>query len=400
MRFAVVEFQRIGAPDIQKIYQRHKNYTSAKFRFVHKVPIDVDIEGVTQALSGYLPWSEFQKIITNDVGVLQRGLFVDNVRDWQEFNPVNTEIKETLESPARNHFALMNNGVTIIAKRIHNPKQSDFELEGYQIVNGCQTSNVLYETRESLDDTVLVPIRLIGTEDEQVTKDIIRATNRQTEVKEDQFFALEDFTKGIEKFFVTYPESHKLYYERRSCQYESASGIERVRVVTFGDLVRTFAAMFLNEPHRTTKNYSGLVKQVGNKIMHKDHRMEPYYAAAFAKYKIEFFWRSERLETKLKPARFHILLAMRILAVGYDMPDIKARKMAKYADALIAVLHDPDKCEPLIIDAAALIRKAAAGNYERDVIRTEDFTDKVLSLAKDKRSDPTSREKVWYHESE
>jgi recombinase-like zinc beta ribbon protein len=41
------------------------------------------------------------------------------VRDWQDYNAVNTEIKASLGRPeTRARFALMNNGVTVIAKTL------------------------------------------------------------------------------------------------------------------------------------------------------------------------------------------------------------------------------------------------------------------------------------------
>ena len=283
-QFSSVEFVRLGADDIQGMYQRSKNARYAEFNFLNKVTIDASIHGVDQAYSGYLPWSEFKKIITNDADVLQRGLFVDNVRDWQEYNGVNSEMRDTLRSADKNRFVLMNNGVTIIARKMQ-PTGNKFLLENYQIVNGCQTSNVLYDNRNDIDDSVLIPVRLIGTDDEEVTNAIIRATNRQTAVKEEQFFALDTFSKKLEQFFASYPVANRLYYERRSKQYESFS-IEKTRVVGFPNLIRAFAAMFLNEPHRTTRNYAGLIRKVGGDILGKDHRMEPYYVSAFALYKL------------------------------------------------------------------------------------------------------------------
>ena len=56
-----------------------------------------------------------------------------------------------------------------------------FHIQDYQIVNGCQTSHVLNDQRDRLDPSVMVPVRLIGTADEEVIGAIVKATNRQTE---------------------------------------------------------------------------------------------------------------------------------------------------------------------------------------------------------------------------
>ncbi len=376
-QFQSVEFFRIGGDGIQSLYRHTRNAFQTEFVFLNKVTIGAEVEGVAQAYSGYLPWSEFRKVITNDSDTLQRQLFVDNVRDFQDYNGVNSEMRDTLRSPARNRFVLMNNGVTIIAKRIQ-PTGNKFVLEDYQIVNGCQTSNVLYDNRDVLDDSVLIPVRLIGTDNAEVTNRVIRATNRQTEVKEEQFFAIEDYAKKLEEFFQVYPESHRLYYERRSRQYGPLP-IEKTRVVSFPNMVKSFAAMFLNEPHRTSRNYAGLTKKVGGDIFGRDHRMEPYYVAAYALYKLEFFFRNGLLEAQYKPARFQILMAMRILAAGFDMPNMTANKMEKYCEGIADILHDPSRSEELIQSAAKIVWDVAGGEFTRDNIRTEPFTDKVLA---------------------
>src|ERR1044072_8242748 len=140
----------------------------------------------------------------------------------------------------------------------------------------------------------MVPIRLIGTQDEDIINDIVRATNRQTEVKAEQFYALQEFSKALELFCQAFPDLNKLYYERRTRQYHRLP-IEKTRIVTPANIIKAYAAMFLNEPHRTTRNYSALKAKVGTEIFVQGHRMEPYYTAAFAAYKLEFLFRSGKL---------------------------------------------------------------------------------------------------------
>ena len=217
-----------------------------------------------------------------------------------------------------------------------------------------------------------------GTQDESVIHAIIKATNRQTEVKEEQFFALEEFPKHLELYFQSFQEQEKkLYYERRSCQYDRLR-IEKARIITPPNLVRSFAAMFLNEPHRTTRNYKGLRAKIGTSIFGKGHRSEPYYCSAFSLYKLESLFRSKKLEAKFKPARFHILLAARMLANGIEPPNIQSNEMERYCKGLMGMLWDPKIADDLITRAADVIEIVAAGNFQRVNIRTEPFTKKVV----------------------
>jgi AIPR protein len=231
-----------------------------------------------------------------------RSLFYDNVRDWQDFNPVNADIKQTIENKdERPRFALMNNGITVIAKKMRGTGNRFF-IEDYQVVNGCQTSHVLYYSQQQLDESIMVPLRLLATNNENVITAIIKATNRQTEVKEEHLLALSDFSKKLEAFFPTFRPQH-LYYERRSKQYNGDPNVEKTRVITPAYLIRAFASVFLEEPHRATRSYRTLLEGVGKSIFASDHRLEPYYLAAFILYRLEFIFRNQLLDPKYKPAR-------------------------------------------------------------------------------------------------
>jgi hypothetical protein len=197
--FGEVDFSCFGAIDIQRLYSQTRNAISREFLFSSRVEIP-EMPGVTEAYLGHIPASQFLSIIRDDDGEIIPSIFYDNVRDWQDYNPVNTEMRSTLETEKRTRFVLMNNGITIIARTLQHTA-SRFQIEDFQIVNGCQTSHVIFDNRDLVNDAVSIPLRLIATQDESVIEDIIRATNRQTEVKTEQFFAVTDFAKQLEIFF-------------------------------------------------------------------------------------------------------------------------------------------------------------------------------------------------------
>ena len=386
--FREVTFTPLGAEGIQRLYRQTKNAIGREFQFRNRIVIP-EVPDVTEAYLGYLPMPEFVKILSDENGEIVPSLFYSNPRDWQNYNVVNSEIKATLESDEKSQFVLMNNGVTIIARNIR-PSGDKFFIEDYQIVNGCQTSHVLFERAKKDDATVMVPVRLIGTTNEDVINSIIRATNRQTLVTEDQFFALQEFPKQLEAFFQAFPIQQRLYFERRSNQYSRLS-IEKTRIITQPNVIKSFAAMFLNEPHRTTRNYGALKAKVGKEIFGKDHRTGPYYTAAFALYKLEYFFRSGRLEAKFKPARFHILLAIRLLGNPKPLPVVNSHDMENYCKELISILSDEKmekRSDELITRAAKIIESAATSMFNaenifhRDNIRTEPFTKKVIEYCK------------------
>jgi hypothetical protein len=139
--------------------------------------------------------------------------------------------------------------------------------------------------------------------------------------------------------------------------------------------------MFLNEPHRTTKNYKSVKAKLGKEIFAKNQRLEPYYAAALAAYRVEAGFKGKRISAQLKPARFQILLAIRILTAGHTMPLFTANKMEQYCESIVAELKDSATAEIAIQKAVQVVDAATAGNYNRDNIRTESFTDNVRKAA-------------------
>ena len=362
---------------MQSLYRESQNALSKEILFTEKTVVP-EIPGVEQAYLGLLPASQFLKLVENENEEVLTALFYDNVRHWQDWNPVNSEIRETLSNPADAvYFPLLNNGVTIVARQIRLTGNRCM-LQDYQVVNGCQTSYVLHESRAGLNDQVMIPVRLIATQDEAIKNKIIKATNRQTQVTDDQFFALTNFPKKLEAFFPSFLGSKTLYYERRSRQYNGVPGIEKVRVINMTALVRAFAAIFLRIPHRTTRNYKTLLRSVGGEIFNRDHQLEPYYVAGYSHYRLEYLFRNQLLPSELKPARYHLLLAHRLLALNEPQPRMNSHEMSRQCEVLMEGLWNDDQSRILFETAAGLVRDVAAGNLHRDNIRTEPFTQKLL----------------------
>jgi AIPR protein len=267
----------------------------------------------------------------------------------------------------------MNNGVTIIARNMTHTG-SKFVIEDFQIVNGCQTSHVLFDHANDLDPSVLVPLRLIWTQEEDVIEDIIHATNKQTEVTGEQFFAITDFARQLEAFYKTFPDGRKLYYERRSRQYDGLS-IEKTRVVVQTNAVRSFAGMFLGEPHITVRSYKKLSERVGQDIFIKQHRLYPYYTASYTLYLLEFLFRNGKIDSKYKIARFQILFAVRLLANADPMPQFNAYKIDKFCEKVCEHLWDQNRTEKIFAKACKAIDAVAGPTLARDNVHTTTFTD-------------------------
>ncbi len=192
-----------------------------------------------------------QKILSDKNGRIRQQIFEANVRDFIGLDSeVNAEISGTLNDPHKQQrFGILNNGVTIISPDI---RLAGFEifLKDFQVVNGCQTSHILFNYREKIAADATLMLKLVETSDPEVVDDIVRSTNRQTKVDEVQFLATLDAVKAIERFFDARgaDEEYRLYFERRKNQFSSDENVKAIRVFDIQDIARCVAAMFLDKP--------------------------------------------------------------------------------------------------------------------------------------------------------
>lgn len=362
--FRSVDFIPADARHLQRLYGNAKNRFSKSIEFQNKVTLP-KLSGVQESYLGYLPSDQFLKLITDDSGSIVRGLFYDNIRDFQGDNPVNVEIDETLKSEDRALFVLMNNGVTIVADSI--TKTADlFSLEDYQIVNGCQTSHVLFNNRDALEKPVQIPIKLIVSKDGLVKNRIIKATNRQTMVKSEELTALTDFQKSLEDYYNAITGDFRLFYERRSQQYRAATGIEKIRVVSIPNQIRSFASMFLGLPHQASRYYGTLLNSIESKIFVHDHLPVAYYVSALGLYRFESLSRKKTMEAKYRPFKYHLLPLARVLIAGTEMPPMNSHKFERYCGKIVSVLQSEKESFTVFSSAARLLDSVLAGDYGRD----------------------------------
>ncbi|WP_309080668.1 AIPR family protein [Zhihengliuella sp.] len=381
--FSKVSFKPLGAVELQGSWQRSNNATSVEFTFANKATLP-DINGVTEAYVGVLPLEEFLKIISDqETGSIRKHIFDDNVRDFQGDNPVNSEIAKSLSTnEGTNQFAVLNNGVTLVARGLESTANK-FLATDYQIVNGCQTSHVLFNAKDQLPPNLGIPFKVIATNNEELINSITTATNRQTEVKDEDLFALSTFQKQLEAFMSSVEDRYRLYYERRSKQY-NVQEVEKVRIITKSLALRAFAAMFLDEPRRAANYYSELKSMVGSSIFNPDHKLDPYYTAAYAYYKLEYFFRNGQLPVRYKPARYHLLTAARHIAMEDEqMPSLTANKMERYCRTLNTQLWDDASSILLFNKAASAIDQVLqGGELKRDTVKVQSFTDAVLKVVR------------------
>jgi hypothetical protein len=387
--FESVLVEAIGARQLRDQYQAATAAIAADFTMDKRLTLP-RMPGVNQAFIGVLPAKDVVRVLTDGSGGIRKSLFFDNVRDFQDFNPVNQEILESLQDNVRrNQFSVLNNGITIVTRTL-TLAGDDFSLKDFQIVNGCQTCHVLFHAQDQLTDDVHVSVRIIQSQDEDVIAGITAATNRQTAVSDDDLAAREQFQKDLEALFTTFPSGEELYYERRSKQYAGLD-VERTRVVTRSQLVRTFASMFLDEPARAGRYVRELRETRKGELFNPEQNALAYYTSAAAYYRIDWLLRNRRIDRKYSPARYQLLTAIKLRLLGDGSLPQGNRKSKIECDKILRVIWDAQAAEDLVNELLPAVDRAVAEEtpdqpLSRDTVRTRSFTDRlkiqVLALPK------------------
>ncbi|MFG5723374.1 AIPR family protein [Streptomyces murinus] len=370
----------LGADDIHDAWVKKNHANEVEIQLEKQVNLP-KMPGVDQAILGVVSVSELLKLVeSSDDGSLDERVFYDNVRGFKgEENPVNRQIMSTLSSPERNLLPVLNNGVTVVASS-YSPKPGDaVAVSGYQIVNGCQTSHCLYLSKESMGDAisaVYVPIRLVVTGDEEVATQIIRATNSQTAVQENDLVALTKFQKRLEDFYRLDTPDVKLTYERRSGQFYNKE-VTKTRIVTISDQMRAISAVFLDAPHSAARYANRLYNEVGTSIFREDHKLLPYMAGAFAAYKLENAFRTG-LDPIYKPARYHILMAYKYYVLGKNSASLESKKCEEQSLEIISVLKKPDQVA-VFRSVAEMVASVSGGQLpSSDRLKRQQFTQELI----------------------
>ena len=342
--FSAIEFVPCGSVEIQSLYRKTKAKLTATFKFEKRITM-YSISDDEVGYCGVLPFKEYKKLILEDTGAT-KAVFEDNIRDYLGPNQdVNESICKTILSGDVNAFSMLNNGVTIVASTISIPGDIA-TIEDYQIVNGCQTSNILIDNMDVTEniDELIIPVRIIGTKDENLKNEITKATNSQTAIKKEQLEALSTFQKNLEEFYKTFTIQDSLVYERRTGQYRN-SDIPRNRIISISTQIKTIAAMFLNEPSAVSGQYGAVVKRFGNKIFKSSDKPIIYYTSALALYKIENLFKTNKIDKKYRRSRYHAIMLFRIAVSEVEMPRFNQRKMEPYCQKILNMLNNDDRCE-------------------------------------------------------
>lgn len=175
---------------------------------------------------GYISAQELYNLIKDlrDERRVDYAVFNLNVRGFLGLdNPVNKEILRTAASPANEHFASLNNGITIVGSNLRVNKNADRPKVGIKqmsIVNGAQTCHSIFEAMKDyypnfeIFRNLSVLFRIFETDDPKLISDIAISTNNQNRISPRDLRANDQFQVRLEaelkEYGITYRRKRQL----------------------------------------------------------------------------------------------------------------------------------------------------------------------------------------------
>ena len=315
-QFNLNDIYILQTDDLKGYYEKIDKFLEVLVEFNSEITL-AEKTDIPVSFVSVLSFSELKKVIVSDEGngFLREKLFVENVRSKIENSSVNDEILATLNDDSkRPYFLYMNNGITILCERVkrHEVSRNKFYIKHPRIINGCQTSHILYDyylSKPEEADKVEVMAKIISTTNPDLKKDIIYATNNQNSIDKD-LETLNVFHSKLEEYFIG-RDTLGIYFERLRGQYSEVT--PQYKVLTKELIAKAYISILLKEPHLMKSNAISKIEKYreADKIFNQieEQSLESYYYAGALYFLMNNVLSNNIIQLKSKTMDMHILLA-------------------------------------------------------------------------------------------
>lgn len=294
--------------DLCKNYDQIQKFLEVPIRF-HKSKQLEEKNDVKFSLIASIKFGELRKLIEKD-GILREQLFIENPRSVIENSIVNDKIMETLTSATfRDYFIFLNNGLTILCDEIrrHEVKEDVFYLTFPRIINGCQTTHMLFNYHESnpIIDELEVFVKVIATQNKDLKNRIIFATNNQNSIDKD-LQALNEFHTKLEDYFKG-RDKLDLYYERLRGQHSKVT--PPYKKINIENMAKVYISVVLKLPHEMKSNAVKKIEKYQNSgAIFRGDNLADYYYCAILYYYLNRFVANNIITLRTQTMDMHLLL--------------------------------------------------------------------------------------------
>ena len=348
-----------------------------------------EVNDVDNSLIVLLSATELVKMITTDEKLLRLSLFTDNVRGYQGATDINSQIMKTIKETPSN-FALFNNGITIVCNSVMVSNRK-VTLSNPQVVNGCQTCNVLFDAYATGIDLSKITLfaKIIATEKDEITTAVIKGTNSQNIVYNEAFETTRDFHKNLEEFFGVIQADmaeRRIYYERRSRQYIRDTNIPFNRIIGLRAMTQSYVSIFMHAPHYGTSHEATLLKKYKNSIFVDGQSLFSYYMAALMCLNFDQSIYDGKIPRQLSGFKHHILMIAAEQVAGICPNINNNEKIDSYCDNLIKVVTDMDSFSKVLNNSYEIMKEVTklwveqrGRQYRHGIKDNADFTAFLLT---------------------
>lgn len=376
--FEEIDIKFVDRDELTSLWVGTYSGIDASLELFSNAPLPT-IAGIDEAYLAVVKASSFVEnlLLTSD-GNLRTQVFEENVRSFLGLeNPVNQSISSTLRSgPSASRFPVLNNGITIVSPDVR-LQGNTLHLTNFQIVNGCQTSNVLFENRSHLRD-IMVNIKVVETKNEDVFSELVRATNSQSKVEDTQFLSLRPLIKRVEQFFNTYDNlESRLYFERRDRQYVGQD-IPATRIFPLHNAAKCVAAMYCNRPELAARYPKQMYSELTDTIFADDIKEIIFYAACLTLYRFSLLVSNSVIPQNMKRFKWHILALVRALVCGKKNDALNSRHIEKSAEKIVQKMAQHSATTTEIFERAVKICQSM-GDVTLDRLKRQSILAEMLN---------------------
>jgi hypothetical protein len=307
-----------------------------------------------------------------------------NVRDYQgKRNPVNTDIRTTLETSSDKEFWWFNNGITVLADDC-SIAGDKLTVTNPEVVNGLQSSQEIFSYfsgKPDATDARHVLVRVIVLADEPTRNRVIKATNFQTTVDPLSLRSTEQVHFDIEERLKLYD----LFYDRKKGKYRNLRK-SISKIISIRSLAQSLIAIVLQRPNDARGGPQKLLNQDDQykRVFSDSVDRDLYVVCALIDKQVEAFLETQKLsKEERRDIRYYVDMAVCCELLKNAKPAPK--DIAGLLTVAVSGLKDAD----LIATVASVLKRYnSLGSSDKiakgpDLVKRllEDLSDKYPSLS-------------------
>lgn len=208
-------------------------------------------------------------------------LFEENIRSFLGYRAkANQRMRETLnDSQAAVYFPFLNNGITIICDELTVPSATQagdylVPVKNPQIVNGLQTSLVLYQAnRETLKD-VYINIRIYETREKYHIEKITDATNTQSPINYRDKVSNKEFSDYAKTIFNN---ANVQFITKRGESFFPKVQQSGKETVDSDTVIKFWYATFFEKPEIAKNSISNVLQEIYEAATSEKHQLRELF---------------------------------------------------------------------------------------------------------------------------